>query len=173
MNEAPGLPSEIESALKRYLEIQHEEQRLRQEKTDLQEEIGGYMARLEKKYWYPVIDGQTLRVRYRETSVIEYNESVLRDRLGNRYSAILAPDLRKIRLHLGEIESLFTPVLNLVGTPEPEKVRSAIEIGIVNRGEFTGAFKKTTKRYVAVSKARAGDLADIADDKGGLLDRLE
>ena len=162
MDKAPGVPSEIEGALKRYLEIQHEEQRLKQEKTDLQEEIGGYMAGLDKKYWYPVIEGQTLKVRYRETSVIEYNEAVLRDRLGERYSAILAPDLRKIRLHLSEIDSLFTPVLSLVGTPEPEKVRWAIETGIVNKGEFTGAFKKTVKRYVAVSKARSGDLADIA-----------
>jgi hypothetical protein len=162
MDKASGLPSEIESSLKRYLEVQHEEQRLKQEKTDLQEEIGGYMAGLGKKYWYPVIDGQTLKVRYRETSVIEYNETVLRDRLGERYSAILAPDLRKIRLHLSEMDSLFTPVLDLVGTPEPEKVRSAIETGIVNKSEFAGAFKKVVKRYVAVGKARSRDLTDIA-----------
>jgi hypothetical protein len=163
MDKAPGVPSEIESALKRYLEIQHEERRLRQEKTDLQDKIGGYMAGLEKKSWYPAIDGQTLKVRYRETSSIEYNESVLRDRLGERYSAILAPDLRKIRLHLSEVESLFTPVLSLVGSPQPERVRAAIESGIVNKDEFAGAFKKTLKRYVAVGKARAGDLPDLAD----------
>jgi hypothetical protein len=162
MDKASGLPSEIESALKRYVEIQHEEQRLKDEKTMLQEKISRHMVGLEKKYWYPVIDAQTLKVRYRETSVIEYNESVLRDRLGERYSAILAPDLRKIRLHLSEIKSLFTPVLSLVGTPEPERVRAAIETGIVNKDEFAGAFKKTTKRYIAVSKARSGDLADIA-----------
>ena len=34
MDKASGVPSEIESALKRYVEIQHEEQRLKQEKTD-------------------------------------------------------------------------------------------------------------------------------------------
>jgi hypothetical protein len=165
MDKTAGLPTEIQSALKRYLEIQHEEQRLRQEKTDLQEEIGGYMAGLNKKYWYPVIDGQTLKVRYRETSVIEYNEAVLRDRLSERYPAILAPDLRKIRLHLSEIESLFTPVLSLVGSPEPERVRAAIEKGIVNKGEFAGAFKKTLKRYVTVGKSRAGDLPETADEE--------
>jgi seryl-tRNA(Sec) selenium transferase len=165
MNKAPGLPSEIESALKRYLEIQHEEQRLKREKADLQEKIGEFMAGLKKKYWYPALDGVTLKVRYRETSVIEYDESLLRERLGERYAAIVAPDSRKIRLHLDQIESLFTPILDLVGTPAPERVRSAIETGIVNKDEFTGAFKKTVKSYVAVSKATAKDLPDLADEE--------
>jgi hypothetical protein len=107
-------------------------------------------------------------VRYRETLVIEYNESLLRERLGERYSTILAPDLRKIRLHLDRIESVFSPILDLVGTPAPERVRSAIETGAVNKDEFTGAFKKSVKSYVAVSKSRAGDLPDIAEDNDGL-----
>jgi hypothetical protein len=165
MNEASGLPLEIDNSLRRYLEIQREEQRLKREKADLQEKIGEFMAGLKKKFWYPALDGEILKVRYRETSVIEYNESLLRERLGDRYSAILTPDLRKIRLHLGEIESLFTPVLNLVGTPVPERVRSAIETGIVKKDEFSGAFKKTVKGYVAVSKAPTKDLPDMADEE--------
>ena len=35
MDKTAGLPSEIESALKRYLEIQHEEQRLRRETVQM------------------------------------------------------------------------------------------------------------------------------------------
>jgi hypothetical protein len=163
MDKGPVLPAEIENALRRYLEIQHEEQRLRDEKTMLQEKISRYMAGIEKQYCYPVIDAQTLKVRYRQTSVIEYDESVLRERLGERYPAILAPDLRKIRFHLGEIEPLFTPVLNLVGTPTPERVRSSIEKGIVTKNEFSGAFKKTVKSYVTVSKATARELPDMRD----------
>ena len=163
MNKTPVLPADMEKTLRRYMEIQHEEQELKDEKTDLQKKIGEYMAGLEMNYWYPEIDGQALKVRYRETSIIEYDESRLRSRLGDRYAAILAPDLRKIRVHLDQLESLFSPILNLVGTPAPEKVRVAIETGVVNKDEFTGAFKKSVRRYVAVGKARAGDLHDIAD----------
>ncbi len=77
MNRKPELPVEIEKALRRYLEIQAEEQRLKEEKNDLRERIGEHMAGLEMKYWYPKIDGQALKVRYRETTAIEYNESLL------------------------------------------------------------------------------------------------
>lgn len=164
MNRKPELPVEIEKALRRYLEIQAEEQRLKEEKNDLRERIGEHMAGLEMKYWYPKIDGQALKVRYRETTAIEYNESLLHDRLGDRYPAILAPDLRKIRLHLDKLESLFTPILGLIGSPVPEKVRVAIENGIVNKESFAGAFKKTVKRFVAVGRTSAGDTAGIPDD---------
>jgi len=167
MNRKPELPVEIEKALRRYLEIQAEEQRLKEEKNDLRERIGEHMAGLEMKSWYPKIDGQALKVRYRETTAIEYNESLLHDRLGDRYTTILAPDLRKIRLHLDKLESLFTPVLSLIGSPSPEKVRVAIENGTVNKESFAGAFKKTVKRFVAVGRTSAGDTSDITDDNDG------
>jgi len=164
MNRKPELSVEIEKALRRYLEIQAEEQKLKQEKNDLREKIGEHMADLQMKYWYPEIDGQALKVRYNETTAIEYNESLLHDRLGDRYPTILAPDLRKIRANLDKLESLFTPVLSLVGSPSPDRVRVAIENGIVNKESFTGAFKKTVKHFVGVSKTRAGDTGDITED---------
>jgi hypothetical protein len=171
MDRKSELPVEIEKALRRYLEIQAEEQKLKEEKSDLRERISEHMAVLQMKYWYPKIDGQALKVRYHTTTAIEYNETLLHDRLGDRYLAILAPDLRKIRLHLDKLESLFTPVLSLIGSPSPEKVRVAIENGIVNKEFFTGAFKKTVKRFVAVSKTWAGDTSDITDDNDGPLSK--
>ena len=167
MNKKPELPVEIEKALRRYLEIQAEEQRLKEEKNNLREKIGEHMADLEMKYWYPKVDGRPLKVRYRETTAIEYNESLLHDRLGDRYLAILAPDLRKIRLHLDKLESTFNPVLSLIGSPSPEKVRIAIENGVVNKESFAGAFKKTVKRFVAVGRTSPGDTFDITDDNDG------
>ena len=171
MDRKSELPVEIEKALRRYLEIQAEEQKLKEEKSDLRERISEHMADLQMKYWYPKIDDQALKVRYHTITAIEYNETLLHDRLGDRYLAILAPDLRKIRLHLDKLESLFTPVLSLIGSPSPEKVRVAIENGIVNKEFFTGAFKKTVKRFVAVSKTWAGDISDITDDNDGPLSK--
>ena len=166
MNRKPELSVEIEKALRRYLEIQAEEQKLKQEKNDLREKIGEHMADLQMKYWYPEIDGQALKVRYNETTTIEYNETLLHDRLGDRYLSILAPDLRKIRANLDKLESLFIPALSLVGSPSPDKVRVAIENGIVNKESFTGAFKKTVKRFVAVGKTWAGDTGDMTKETG-------
>jgi hypothetical protein len=68
---------------------------------------------------------------------------------------------------LDNLESTFSPVLSLIGSPSPEKVRLAIENGIVNKESFTGAFKKTVKRFVAVGKSWAGDTSDIADAPEG------
>ncbi len=167
MDRKPELPVEIEKALRRYVEIQAEEQKLKEEKRDLRERIGEHMADRHMKHWYPKIDGQALKVRYNETTAIEYNESLLHDRLGDRYLAILAPDLRKIRANLDKLESLLTPVLSFIGSPSPEKVRLAIEHGIVNKEAFTGAFKKTVKRFVAVGKSWAGDTSDITDAPEG------
>jgi hypothetical protein len=124
------------------------------------------MAGLDTKYWYPKIDGQPLKVRYHETTTIEYNESVLHDRLGDRYLSVLAPDLKKIRANLDKLESLFTPVLSLVGSPSPDKVRVAIETGIVNKESFAGAFKKTVKRFVHVGKSWAEGPESATSGKG-------
>jgi len=60
--------AEIEMALRRYLEIQAHEQRLKEEKNALRESIGRHMAGLALKYWYPTIDGRALKVKYRETA---------------------------------------------------------------------------------------------------------
>jgi len=166
MDVKPELPVGIEKALRRYLEIQAEEQKLKEEKNELREKIGEHMAGLRMKYWYPKIDGQALKVRYHETTAIEYNDSLLHNRLGDRYLSILAPDLRKIRANLDKLGSLFTPVLSIVGSPSPDKVRSAIENGIVNKESFAGAFKKTVKRFVAVGKAWTRDPGDMIGDTG-------
>jgi len=165
MNGKHELPAEIETALRRYLEIQAQEQRLKEEKNALRERIGSHMAALSLNNWYPTVDGQALKVRYRETTAIEYDESLLQDRLGDRYTAILAPDLRKIRIHMDKLDSLFAPVLSLIGTPSPDKVRGAIENGLASKESFSGAFKKTAKRFVAVGRARTGEAPDYGDDR--------
>lgn len=166
MDRKPELSGDIEKALRRYLEIQAEEQRLKEEKIDLREKIGQHMADLQMKYWYPKIDGQTLKVRTHETTAIEYNDSLLHNRLGDRYLSILAPDLKKIRANLDKLESVFTPVLSLVGSPSADKVRVAIENGILNKESFAGAFKKTVKRFVTVGKAWTGDTGDMTKGRG-------
>lgn len=163
-----SLSEEMAGALRRYLQIQTEEQRLRDEKSALQETLARHMAQRRLAYWFPEVDGQALKVRSHETTTIEYNEDVLRERLGPRYSAILAPDIRKLRRCLAEVGPALAPFLDKVGSPSAEKVRSAVQQGLVQTGEFAGAFKKTTRRTVAVMRSKpdqapAGAGAPTAD----------
>jgi len=154
MEQAPSLSPELAAALRRYLELQQAEQRLRAEKAALQEQLAGHMAGQRLTYWYPVLDGQPLKVRSVATAVVEYDEAALRARLGPRYTAILAPDLKKLRRHLPELGAALAPVLDLVGAPAPDRVKAAIAQGLVRAEDFAGAFTKTVKRQFAVSRVQ-------------------
>ena len=85
---------------------------------------------------------------------MEYDEPVLQERLGSRYNEILAPNLKKIRHCLADLTPILTPVLNRIGSPDPDMVRVAIERGTLSKADFTGAFRKRTRRIVSVARVR-------------------
>ena len=68
-------------------------------------------------------------------------------------------DIRKIRRHLPELGATLAPVMDLIGSPAADRVRAAIEQGLVSKEDFTGVFTKTIKRQVAVAKAKPGGAA--------------
>jgi len=115
------MPMEIEEVLIRYTEIQMQEQALKEEKALLQDRIDAYMERTGQSLWFLVVVGRRLKVRCQKTVVVEYDEETLRERLGDRYPAILAPDLRKIRQHLPELQPTLAPMLSMIGSPSPER----------------------------------------------------
>jgi hypothetical protein len=92
----------------------------------------------------------------------EPGEGKLRQRLGDRYRRILAPDMKKIRQNLSRVAELLDPLLETVGSPVPERVKLAIDNGTVRKEEFAGAFKKTTRRIVSVGRVRAGQPVEDA-----------
>lgn len=69
-------------------------------------------------------------------------------------SIVLAPDLKKIRHCLTDLTPVLAPVLDRVGSPDPDKVRAAVERGIVTTADFTGAFQKNVRRVVSVARVR-------------------
>lgn len=161
-----GMPTEIEDVLSRYGEIQVQEQALKAEKALLQDRIAAYMERTEKAVWFPVVGSQRLKVRYRKTVVVEYDEETLRRRLGPRYESILAPDLRKIRQHLPELQATLVPFMPMIGSPSADRVRDAIQEGAMKAEEFSGAFRKTTRRFVAVGRVQPQDASQENMGKG-------
>ncbi len=150
----PKLTTDVKKLLKRYLEIQEEEKSLREEKSELQQCLAKHLTDFEGKFWHPKIEEISLKIRYVKETIVEYDESLLSERLGDRYPEILTPDIRKIKKHLSEIEPLLYPVIGSVGSPDRDKVQSAITKGVVHKNEFQGAFIKTVKPRIAVMKAR-------------------
>ena len=147
-------PPELHETLRRYLVLQQEEQRLREEKKTLQAHLARYMTSQGLPLWYPEVDGRPLKVRHQSSTRIEYDEPLLRQRLGTRYSAILAPDWRKIRARLADLDRTLQPHLDIIGSPSPDRVRFAVEQKLVAVSDFEGAFRKITQDRIAVSVFR-------------------
>ncbi len=145
------LTAEIEETLKEYTQLQQEEQALKERKHALQERLKAHLRSDERNIWYPEVDGIRLKVSYRSVPQVEYDEEKLRTRLGDRYHALLEPDIKKLRAELPALEGELEPLLDRIGSPSPEKVKAAVESGTVSADEFKGAFTKTVREYISVA----------------------
>ncbi|MFZ2657008.1 MAG: hypothetical protein WAX69_18895 [Victivallales bacterium] len=148
------LTADVENVLLRYLEIQRITKELEDEKASLQEKITGHLSTKPGGFWFPVVKGIPLKIRYFRETEIEYDENVLRSRLGEKYRQILSPDMRKIRSNLPGLEEILAPVIEKIGSPDREKVRGAIETGAMHPEDFTGAFRKQTRTRLAVMRVQ-------------------
>ncbi len=157
------IPDTIEQTLKKYIEIQEEEQRLKERKHILQDDLKEYMRSINSQVWLPEINGEKLKIRYRSVAHIEYDEGLLQERLGDRYEVVLAPDLKKIRGNLPLLSTALKPLMDRIGSPSPEKVRESIERGVFSIEDFTGTFKKTAKEYISVSREKRSDIESPAE----------
>jgi hypothetical protein len=154
--DAPLTP-EIERVLGRYLEIQRTEKEIEAEKVSLQEALAAFLGQEPDGLWYPTVAGTPLKVRLARETAVEYNEPLLRQRLADRYVHVLRPDPKKIRQHLAEVEPLLAPLLTEIGSPDRDRVRTAIEQGLVRADEFAGAFRKSQRVRLAVMRSLAVD----------------
>ncbi len=151
----PGVPDmteDVAAVLKRYTEIQEEEHRLKEEKAELQEKLKAHMTPTGCKRWAVDVDGKALKVSLSSRTEVAYDEDVLASRLGDRYASILSPDLRKIRAALPRITPYLDPVMVQIGSPDPDKVRAAVDNGTVSTDEFAGAFSKQLKQTITVAR---------------------
>ncbi len=152
MNDAAVPSPELCELLKTYEAIQREEKALHERKAALKEKLVAHMQALNANEWLPRVDGRLFKVRYRHAVNIDYDEDALRQRLGERYRHVLGPDLRKLRYHLDEVTPLLESQMEVIGSPVPDKVKAAVEAGLIRADEFKGAFEKTEKHYITVSQ---------------------
>jgi len=148
----PLLPPHIKAALERYVEIQQIQQQLNDEKKHLQQMLKEHLRSGGKSViWSPRLQDLLVRVNYKRNVRVDYNEKLLRERLGDRYPEILSPDVKKIRRHLDEVEGLLKPALLIIGTPDRRKVQEAVTQGGMEFSLFQGAFQKKLDESIAVS----------------------
>ena len=141
---------EIESILTKYIQRRADlENELKSIEQDLASRLG---ARNKVTVEFKAF-GKKYRADIEKRSEVEYDEDLLRQRLEDRYEAILKPDIDKIARVLNDIEACFDHVLSVVGTPSPDKVKEAIEEGLVDKEEFDGAFRKTTRPFVTITES--------------------
>ena len=150
----PNLTPEIAVVLTRYLELQAEEKRLKDEKKRLQEILGGHLSRSGLQNWYPKLEGRTVAINTSQRDSVQYDEGILRTRLGSRFPVILAPDKNKVAQYEPEVHRLLEPIIEVIGSVHRDKVRAAVDQGIVKREEFEGAFSR--KKWMVISVRRSG-----------------
>jgi len=146
----PELTPEIEATLKRYRAVQEEQKRLGEEKQELKQKILDHISTRSNMQWLVDVGGERLKIVSRPESVVKYDEDVLRQRLGNRYRAILSPDMKKIKAELPKATQLLDPIIEEIGSPDAEKVKKAFQDGVVAKEEFAGAFEKERRNRFAV-----------------------
>ena len=140
---------EVRELLNRYVSIQRKMVELEAEKRQLRVKMEGVFP-----------EGSSLtdcdlghcKVSRREICEIEYNEELLRERLGEeKYRSILSVDWKRVRANFEKLEPFMTSVIDLVGAPSADKVKAGIESGALDRAAFSGAFIKRKKVQFAVS----------------------
>lgn len=155
-----NLPTEIAQALARYVEIQKESTALQEERYLLRDQIAAYME--EKDAWLisPEVDGTRFSVRNTVKTVVDYDEVLLKERLGNDFRLILWPDPAKIKKNLSRVAPLLMSILEEIGSPSPEAVKAAISGGKIKKELFEGAFEKRQTRTFSVSRERGPNVKE-------------
>ena len=155
--DTPELTPALEALLQRYLQIQEEERTLQEEKKALQNDLKKALAGMQQRFWFTEVGGTALKISCSTNEQIDYDDDLLRQRLGNRLRLVSSPDIRKIRSNLSQVEALLEPALDLIGSVDRIKVKHAVEQGLVRTEEFAGAFTRQKVTRVAVMRQRAAE----------------
>lgn len=143
-------PIGTEALIRRYMEIQREIAVLEQEKERLRDSLVHELQGKVPPRWHSVIDGKPLWVLHGHKTTVRYDEPLLKERLGERYTEILEIDATKVRKNRELVRPLIAPVLDRVGTPAAARVEAAIRSGSLTIDSFKGAFSKTVTPYISI-----------------------
>ena len=142
--------AEREVAIRKYMQIQQEIVRLEEERERLRDFLVKDLEGQVPAKWHITIDEKPLMVIHEFKTSVRYDEHLLSERLGERYSEILEIDGTKIRKNRDLVRPLLAPVLDKIGTPSASRVKAAVQSGSLTADDFRGAFKKTLTPYISI-----------------------
>lgn len=158
MTDSSPSHQDLDDLLLRYDTVLQQLDALQEQKDELRREIQERMLADGRAGAEIESGGKVLKATVRTRRVVEYDEVLLRERLGERYRLVLAPDMRKIKANLEAVEPLIGPLIEQCGSPSQERVREAIESGALQREDFRGAFSSEERSTLYVRRqASRGD----------------
>lgn len=147
--------TEFRKLVERLHRVETELSVLTGEKDRLRKEILHLMAEGGADAKSVVVEDLCYHVKRTRSTSVKYNEAVLRERLGERFTRILDIDAKKLRRNRGVVLEALGERLAEVGSISKARVKAAIESGGVSSEEFAGAFEKSVRDSLRVSKGAA------------------
>ena len=147
---------EFQLILARYREIEQEMEYLEQQKQVLREEIRNFLQESGRTHYFMVVNDEPIALDLKQHTEVRYNEVLLQQRLGARYTRVLKPDLKKIKQHLQDITPVLTPYLDKIGSPSRDVIKELILKGEFDKHDFQGTFEKIQKTILYVRKPPPG-----------------
>lgn len=155
MNGQPELTPQIATTIREYLELLKRERKIKGQKRQLSQKLaehleghGSYVT------WHTTVDDQDVVVKMMQREKGVWDEELLKQRLGERYKAVLMPDPAKIRLHAEVVRTLLDSIIEDVGSPNKQAVREALKEGSVSRDEIEGTLQSDVRTSAWVMRDR-------------------
>ncbi len=142
----------LQALLQEYRQVESEIAAMEEERQSLRERIRELMTAAGKDHLSLTVGDETVFLVLEKRTDITYHEDLLRQRLGDQYAEILEPDPRKLRRVPAEMREALLPFLDQVGSPSRERIRAAIERGVIPQSAFKDAFEKTQRTILYVKK---------------------
>lgn len=142
----------LKALLSEYRQVEREIEAMEEDRQGLRTKIMDLMKAAGKDHISVEVDEEPLFLVLEQRTEVVYNESLLRERLGDKYAVILDLDPRKLRRYPPEMREAVQPFLSEVGSPSRQRIRAAIENKEIPQSAFEGAFEKNHKTILYVKK---------------------
>ena len=165
MTDTTPTPVDISGLVQQLDEVEGHLKQLNEHKKELREQLTDALKQAGLKEHATPMGDHTIRLKLRQSVKVCYDEELLKERLGERYSLLLEPDARRMRKHMDVIAPLLDPVLDLVGTPSRDLVAAHVKEGTFSIDDFAGAFDKEKKATLYVQRVKPRAPGPTADEE--------